>query len=119
MAILSIYAIDFAINVVQWSIRGLIVDSLPVAKQQYGSAWGTPTCPSLMQPLTCLSAGRMAAFGHLLGYAIGSMDLKVVFGTLLGSTQFKQMTVISAVFIVGANCITAYAVTEKILIAEG
>lgn len=56
LAVLSIYAIDFAINagmlntsncsrstdsrVVQGCCRSLIVDTLPVSKQQVGSAWG-------------------------------------------------------------------------------
>lgn len=40
LAVLSIYALDFAINAVQSSCRSLIVDSLPIPKQQLGSAWG-------------------------------------------------------------------------------
>lgn len=40
VAVLTIYVLDFAINVVQWSSRSLIVDSLPTSKQQLGSAWG-------------------------------------------------------------------------------
>lgn len=58
LAVLSIYAVDFAINAgislstislealgltrmtVQSSCRSLIVDTLPISKQQLGSAWG-------------------------------------------------------------------------------
>lgn len=57
LAVLSIYAVDFAINAgqrflglgfravliegaVQSSSRSLIVDTLPISKQQLGSAWG-------------------------------------------------------------------------------
>lgn len=40
LAVLSIYALDFAINAVQASCRSLIVDTLPIPKQQLGSAWG-------------------------------------------------------------------------------
>lgn len=40
LAVLSIYAVDFAINAVQSSCRSLIVDTLPIPKQQLGSAWG-------------------------------------------------------------------------------
>ena len=39
LAVLSIYAIDFAINAVQGSCRSLIADTLPAPKQQAGSAW--------------------------------------------------------------------------------
>lgn len=41
LAVIAIYAIDFAINAVQSCCRSLIVDTLPIAKQQTGSAWGT------------------------------------------------------------------------------
>jgi solute carrier family 45, member 1/2/4 len=40
LAVLSIYAVDFAINAVQASCRSLVVDTLPIPKQQLGSAWG-------------------------------------------------------------------------------
>ncbi|EDP52889.1 sucrose transporter, putative [Aspergillus fumigatus A1163] len=42
LAVLSIYAVDFAINIVQACCRSLIVDTLPIPLQQAGSAWGTP-----------------------------------------------------------------------------
>lgn len=50
LAVLCIYAVDFAINAVQASCRSLIVDTLPISKQQLGSAW----------------ASRMIAIGHLV-----------------------------------------------------
>lgn len=40
LAVLSIYAVDFAINAVQASCRSLVVDTLPIQKQGLGSAWG-------------------------------------------------------------------------------
>ncbi len=40
LAVVSIYAVDFAINAVQACCRSLIVDTLPIPKQQTGSAWG-------------------------------------------------------------------------------
>jgi hypothetical protein len=40
LAVVSIYAVDFAINAVQACCRSLIVDTLPISKQQTGSAWG-------------------------------------------------------------------------------
>jgi len=47
LAVLSIYALDFAINAVQASCRSIIVDTLPASKQQLGSAWGKPMSPTL------------------------------------------------------------------------
>ena len=101
LAILSIYVVDFAINAVQSSCRSLIVDTLPISKQQLGSAWAT----------------RMIAIGHLIGYGIGTIDLLKIFGHMLGDSQFKQLTFISAVFFTFSVCITCWAVEERVLIS--
>lgn len=79
------------------------MDTLPTSKQQLGSAW----------------AGRTVAVGHLLGYGAGALDLEKVFGTAIGNTQFKRMTVIAASTLVFAVGVTSYAVTEKVLISNG
>lgn len=52
LAVLMIYVVDFAINAVQACCRALIVDTLPVSRQQIGSAW----------------ASRMIAVGNIAGY---------------------------------------------------
>ncbi|KAF2158111.1 hypothetical protein K461DRAFT_264901 [Myriangium duriaei CBS 260.36] len=103
LAVVSIYALDFAINAVQSSCRSLIVDTLPIPKQQLGSAW----------------ASRMVAVGHLIGYGIGALDLSLVFGTVIGDTQFKQLIVIAAFVLLFAIGLTSWAVTERILISDG
>lgn len=101
LAVLSIYAVDFAINAVQASSRSLIVDTLPIAKQQLGSAW----------------ASRMTAIGHLIGYGIGTLDLLKIFGKLIGDSQFKQLTFLAAMFFLISVGITCWAVEERILIS--
>jgi solute carrier family 45 protein 1/2/4 len=103
VAVLSIYGIDFAINAVQGSCRGLVVDTLPIAKQQMGSSW----------------ASRMVAVGSLVGYAAGAVDLSMIFGPLLGDTQFKQLTAVAAFTICLTVSITSWAVTERVLISDG
>ncbi|KAL4783550.1 hypothetical protein BJX76DRAFT_357937 [Aspergillus varians] len=100
LAVLSIYAVDFSINVVQACARSLIVDTLPIPSQQAGSAWAT----------------RMSAVGQLIGYVIGSLDTVSIFGTAFGDTQFKQMTVIAALALLAAVSVTSYCVKERILI---
>ncbi|KAJ5565928.1 hypothetical protein N7535_007566, partial [Penicillium sp. DV-2018c] len=100
VAVLSIYAVDFSINVVQACCRSLIVDTLPIPSQQAGSAW----------------AGRMCAIGQLFAYIVGSINTVSVFGTFLGDTQFKQMTVIAAILLVVAVAVTSYSVRERVLI---
>lgn len=101
LAVLSIYAVDFAINAVQSSCRSLIVDTLPIAKQQLGSAW----------------ASRMIAIGHLIGYGAGTLDLVSIFGNTFGDSQFKQLTVMAAVAFLIAIGITSWAVEERVLIS--
>ena len=102
IAVLSIYAVDFAINAVQSSCRSLIVDTLPISKQQLGSAW----------------ASRMGAVGHLVGYAVGTIDLQSIFGKALGDSQFKQLCLIAAFFLLLAVGITSYATDERILVSS-
>lgn len=83
--------------------RSLIVDTLPTSKQQSASAWGS----------------RMMALGHLIGYGLGSVDLTYFFGSALGNTQFKQLTVIAALALCLSVGITSYSVTERVLVSEG
>ena len=60
----------------------------------------------------------MIAVGHLIGYAAGTIDLIKLFGTTLGGSQFKQLTVIAAAFLILSVSITSYAVTERILVSS-
>ena len=102
LAVLTIYVTDFSINITQSSSRSLIVDTLPIAKQQLGSAWAT----------------RMVAVGSLVTYAVGTIDLVGIFGTLLGNTQFKQLTSIAAIVFLSATVVTCWAVEERVLISQ-
>ncbi|KAI9698244.1 MAG: hypothetical protein M1836_004247 [Candelina mexicana] len=102
---------------VQSCARSLIVDTLPIPKQQLGSAWGRFPLAFLPSYTKKIEASRMIAIGHLIGYGAGTIDLLTVFGTTLGDSQFKQLTVIAAVALILAVGVTSYAVQERILIA--
>ncbi|KAH8676829.1 major facilitator superfamily domain-containing protein [Tricladium varicosporioides] len=102
VAVLAIYAVDFAINAVQACCRALIVDTLPIPKQQSGSAW----------------ASRMVSVGHLIGYIAGTIDLVAIFGTSMGDTQFKKLTIVAALGLIVAVGVTSWAVTERVLISS-
>ncbi|KAK7739978.1 hypothetical protein SLS53_005572 [Cytospora paraplurivora] len=91
LAVVALYVTDFAIN----------ADTLPVSKQQTGAAW----------------AGRMGSLGHIVGYAIGAVDLPSTFGPRLGDTQFKQLTMIAALSMLATAGTTCWAVTERVLIS--
>ncbi|OIW34907.1 hypothetical protein CONLIGDRAFT_566450 [Coniochaeta ligniaria NRRL 30616] len=101
LAVLALYATDFAINAVMSCSRSLVVDTLPAHKQQAGAAW----------------ASRMSSIGHITGYGMGAVDLVSLLGTTLGDTQFKQLTVIAALGMLASSSITCWAVTERILIS--
>ncbi|KAJ5119031.1 hypothetical protein N7526_010668 [Penicillium atrosanguineum] len=58
----------------------------------------------------------MSAIGQLISYVIGSIDTVRIFGTFFGDTQFKQMTVIAALSLIGAVGVTSYSVKERVLI---
>ncbi|KAJ2994347.1 hypothetical protein NUW58_g1583 [Xylaria curta] len=100
-AVLAIYAVDFSINAVMSATRSLVVDTLPIEKQQTGSAWGS----------------RMSAIGHGIAFAAGAVDLPSLFGKSLGETQFKQLTTLAAVGLVGTCSITCWAVSERVLLS--
>ena len=58
----------------------------------------------------------MSAIGHGIAYGTGAVDLPGLFGTFLGDTQFKQLTIAAAVGIVATCGITCWAVTERVLV---
>lgn len=100
LAVFALYITDFAINAVMSCNRSLLVDTLPLEKQQDGAAW----------------ASRMAAFGHLVGYAAGAIDLVKMMGPSYGDTQFKKLSSVAALSILITVGITCWAVTERVLL---
>lgn len=82
--------------------RSLIVDTLPIPKQQKGAAW----------------TSRMVSVGHLAGYAVGTLDLVQLFGTTLGDSQFKKLCLFAAFGLILTVGITSWAVTERVLVSR-
>lgn len=93
--------LDFMINIAQSTCRALVVDTLPIEKQQLGSAW----------------VSRMNGFGHLMVYAIGSLDLEAIMGKFLGDTQFKKVCAIAALAMVVTQGVSCWAVQERALVS--
>ena len=58
----------------------------------------------------------MGSLGHIIGYGMGAIDLLGLFGTSLGDTQFKQLTVIAALGMLVISSVTCWAVTERVLV---
>ncbi|MCJ1336164.1 hypothetical protein MMC09_001440 [Bachmanniomyces sp. S44760] len=106
LAVASIYAVDFAIN------AGKPVYSTSIFLQELDSRH-----PTHLEATARICLG-MTAVGHLIGYGAGTMDLLKIFGTTLGDTQFKQLTVIAAAALIFAVGVTSYAVQERVLISS-
>lgn len=97
--------------------KSLVVDTLPIEKQQTGSAWGMfPPKHSIVFANKVLGS-RMSAIGHGIAFATGAIDLPSLLGKSLGETQFKQLTVLAAFGLVGTCGMTCWAVTERVLLS--
>jgi solute carrier family 45 protein 1/2/4 len=59
----------------------------------------------------------MNSLGHIIGYAMGAVDLVQLFGPRLGDSQFKQLTIIAALGMLLTSAITCWAVSERILVS--
>lgn len=60
----------------------------------------------------------MSAIGNVVGYAGGAVDLVRILGTTFGDTQFKLLTIIAVLAILGTTGVTCWAVTEKVLLPD-
>ncbi|KAJ6545923.1 major facilitator superfamily domain-containing protein [Mycena sp. CBHHK59/15] len=101
LAILSIYLVDFCVNVVQAVDRALLVDTLPPAMQASGNAW----------------AARMAGIGSVIGFFLGNLYLPSLL-PFLGSSELQGLSVIVSVVILVGHLITAALVKEKLLVGK-
>jgi solute carrier family 45 protein 1/2/4 len=91
-AVLFVYVLDFAINVIQAGVRAYIVDVAPTHQQESANAW-------LM---------RSAGIGNILGYLAGYINLPEYL-PWLGDTQFKNLCAIASFIMaltVGISCAT-------------
>lgn len=96
--------------------RSLVVDVLPIHKQQVGASWCKPSSHAAQEKrLTPYTDSRLAAFGNVLGYSIGSLDLVAIFGPSFGDTQFKKLSLVATFAVLFTCSVTCWAVTEKVL----
>ncbi|KAJ1828733.1 hypothetical protein LPJ56_000917 [Coemansia sp. RSA 2599] len=96
LAVASFYVLDFAINSIQATLRALIVDVLPTARQDKGTAW----------------ASRMIGVGNVGGYLMGFLDL-VHLLPFLGSTQMQVLTTVASFVLSSTVAVTCYFTHEK------
>ncbi|WWC90419.1 uncharacterized protein L201_005354 [Kwoniella dendrophila CBS 6074] len=101
LAVWSIYLIDFSINAVMSTDRALVVDTLPPAQQEEGSAW----------------AGRMFGFGSVAGFFVGNLDLPPVL-PFLGKTQLQILSFMTSAILIISHTFTSWAVSERVLLRD-
>lgn len=65
-----------------------------------------------------ITASRMNAVGHVVGYGAGAIDLVQILGNTLGQTQFQQLTLIAATAILATTATTCWAVRESVLVSS-
>ncbi|CAI6333433.1 unnamed protein product [Periconia digitata] len=95
-AVLFVYVLDFAINVVQAGIRAYIVDVAPTHQQESANAWMI----------------RSSGIGNILGYFAGNADLPKMF-PFLGDNQFKVLCAIACFIMALTVGISCFAVSER------
>jgi len=98
LAIAMFYALDFALNALQASLRNLLLDITPPAQLNSGNAWH----------------GRMTHAGNIIGYGFGFLPLaKLPIIRLISGNQFRKFCVICIIILVITVVITCYCHEEK------
>ena len=94
-AIVLVYVLDFAINVLQAGIRAFIVDCAPTHQQESANA----------------IAGIIMGVGGIIGYLFGEVDLSQRL-SFLGHSQFQVLCAIASIAMVLTLAISCSAITE-------
>lgn len=95
-AIIMIYVLDFAINVIQAGIRAFIVDNAPMQQQDSANAW----------------ASRMSGVGNIIGYLFGYVKLPQYLW-FFGNTQFKDLCVIACIAMSVTLAVSCTTIQER------
>ncbi|KAF2095058.1 hypothetical protein NA57DRAFT_79547 [Rhizodiscina lignyota] len=95
-AVVFVYVLDFAINVLQAAIRAFIVDCAPTHQQSTANAW----------------ASRIQGVGNITGYIFGFLNLPKIF-PFLGDTQFKVLCAIASFLMLLTSGISCASIQER------
>lgn len=100
--VVSVFALDTALNALMACCRCLIVDCLPAEKQKIAQAY----------------ASQVSGACQLLSYVLGTTDVHNLF-SWLAESQFKIVLIYSAAASVFGAILTCWAVEERILVSRG
>ncbi|KAK7531431.1 uncharacterized protein J3D65DRAFT_653411 [Phyllosticta citribraziliensis] len=101
-AVLMVYVLDFAINVIQAAIRAFVVDCAPTHQQEAANAW-------IM---------RTSGTGNILGYLSGFVNLPRYF-PFLGDSQMKVLCAIACLVLAITVTISCSTISERDPRSEG
>ncbi|KAL5380152.1 hypothetical protein DPSP01_007953 [Paraphaeosphaeria sporulosa] len=101
-AVLFVYVLDFAINVIQAGIRAYIVDVAPTHQQEAANAWMI----------------RASGVGNIMGYLAGKADLPRYL-PFFGSSQFKVLCALACIIMAITVGISCACVSERDPTFEG
>ncbi|KAK7520905.1 uncharacterized protein IWZ02DRAFT_272525 [Phyllosticta citriasiana] len=101
-AVLMVYVLDFAINVIQAAIRAFVVDCAPTHQQEAANAW-------IM---------RTSGTGNILGYLSGFVNLPKYF-PFLGDSQMKVLCAIACLVLAVTVTISCTTISERDPRSEG
>jgi len=96
VAIIMIFVLDIAINVIQAGIRAFIVDNTPTHQQDTANAW----------------ASRVSGVGNIVGYLFGYVDLPRYF-SFIGDTEFKILCVVASVAMFSTLAVSCLSISER------
>ncbi|KAF2457216.1 hypothetical protein BDY21DRAFT_274230, partial [Lineolata rhizophorae] len=95
-AVVFVYVLDFAINVIQAGIRAYVVDCAPTHQQEAANAWVI----------------RSSGVGNIIGFLSGYVNLPQLF-PFLGNTQFKVLCAIACIVLAVTVAISCSTVHER------
>ncbi|OMP89210.1 General alpha-glucoside permease [Diplodia seriata] len=101
-AVLMVYVLDFAINVLQAALRAFAVDCAPTHQQESANAWFI----------------RCSGIGNILGYLSGYVDLPTLF-PFFGNTQMKVLCAIACIALAATVTTTCATISERDPRSEG
>ncbi|KAJ9114327.1 hypothetical protein QFC22_005779 [Naganishia vaughanmartiniae] len=98
IAVTAFYALDFALNALQASLRNLVLDVTPGEQLQSANAWH----------------GRFNHVGNVVGFAMGSLNLaKVPVLNLVGGGQFRKVCIVAILVLILTVWITCWTQEEQ------
>ncbi|KAJ9096390.1 hypothetical protein QFC21_005212 [Naganishia friedmannii] len=98
IAVTSFYALDFALNALQASLRNLVLDVTPGEQLQAANAWH----------------GRFNHVGNVVGFAMGSLNLaNIPVLNLVGGGQFRKVCIVAILVLILTVWITCWTQEEQ------